>query len=166
VKDVPMKLGKEELKDYAALEERYLLSKKTHEITVFTEGMLCLDKTLMGVIEVDPKEILVDGIRKELVNKVSEMFHNTFKFSRQGSFEELDSKLNSLMNKFAGLKKAFEYIQDFLNIFGEKIWREEISRIITVNVERESATLIYKKFSFEEEDNDLIQIPYYEPDDE
>ena len=35
-------------------------------MSVFTEGMLVLDKVLMGVTEIEPKEILVDGIRKEL----------------------------------------------------------------------------------------------------
>jgi hypothetical protein len=28
--------------------------------------MLVLDKVLMGVIEIEPKEILIDGLRKEL----------------------------------------------------------------------------------------------------
>jgi hypothetical protein len=37
--------------------------------------MLVLDKVLMGVIEIDPKEILVDGIRKELGRTLAEMLH-------------------------------------------------------------------------------------------
>ena len=53
-------------KEFALYEERYQLAKRTHEISILTEGMLCLDKTMMGLIELDPKEILVDGIRKEL----------------------------------------------------------------------------------------------------
>jgi hypothetical protein len=32
----------------------------------------------MGVIKVDPKEILIDGIRKELVRTVAYMLHNIF----------------------------------------------------------------------------------------
>jgi WASH complex subunit strumpellin len=43
-----------------------MLAKLTHEISVCTEGMLVLDKVLMGVIEIEPKEILIDGLRKEL----------------------------------------------------------------------------------------------------
>jgi len=42
------------------------LAKLTHEVSVFTEGMLVLDKVLMGVTEIEPKEILIDGLRKEL----------------------------------------------------------------------------------------------------
>jgi hypothetical protein len=30
---------------------------------------------MMGIIELDPKEILVDGLRKELCRKLSTMLH-------------------------------------------------------------------------------------------
>jgi WASH complex subunit strumpellin len=39
-------------------------------VSVFTEGVLAMEKTLMGIIEVDPKKLLQDGIRKELVRQV------------------------------------------------------------------------------------------------
>ncbi len=40
------------------------------QVSVFTEGVLAMEKTLMGIIEVDPKKLLQDGIRKELVRQV------------------------------------------------------------------------------------------------
>jgi len=49
-------------------------------VVLFTEGMLVLDKVLMGVIEIDPKEILVDGLRKELSKKLAGMLHEGFIF--------------------------------------------------------------------------------------
>ena len=76
------KMLKELLKDYACPEERYQLAKRTHEITLLTEGMLVLDKTLMGIIEIDPKEILVDGIRKELGKTLAKMLHEGFIFTK------------------------------------------------------------------------------------
>jgi WASH complex subunit strumpellin len=66
VKETETKILKETMKDIAYFDDRYILAKCTHEVSMLTEGMLVLDKTLMGVIEIDPKEILVDGIRKEL----------------------------------------------------------------------------------------------------
>ena len=66
VKEIPLKLQKVHLKEYAQFDERFELAKLTHEITIFTEGMLTMDKCLMGVIEVDPKRLLVQGIRREL----------------------------------------------------------------------------------------------------
>lgn len=61
-------------------ETRFELAKKTHEITLLTEGMLKLDKTLMGVIELDPKKVLVVGLRNELCRKLAEILHQEFIF--------------------------------------------------------------------------------------
>lgn len=44
--------------------------------------MLVLDRTMMGIIELDPKEILVDGLRKELCRKLATMLHNEFVFTQ------------------------------------------------------------------------------------
>ena len=38
---------------------------------MLTEGVLKMQTTLLGVIKVDPKELLHDGIRRELVRQVS-----------------------------------------------------------------------------------------------
>ena len=47
---------------------------------MFTEGMLVLDKVLMSVTEIEPKEILIDGLRKELCKKMANMLHQEFIF--------------------------------------------------------------------------------------
>jgi hypothetical protein len=47
---------------------------------MFTEGMLVLDKVLMGVTEIEPKEILIDGLRKELCLKIAKLLHEEFIF--------------------------------------------------------------------------------------
>ena len=46
-------------------------AKLTHEISVFTDSILNMDSYLIGVIEVYPKEILEEGIRKELIKLIS-----------------------------------------------------------------------------------------------
>jgi WASH complex subunit strumpellin len=81
IQEVESKILKEKLRDFACFDQRYVLAKRTHEISQLTEGMLVLDKTLMGIIEIDPKEILVDGIRKELGRKLATMLHEGFIFS-------------------------------------------------------------------------------------
>jgi WASH complex subunit strumpellin len=45
-----------------------------------------------------------------------------------------------------GLKRSIEYIQDFLNVQGEKLWREELARIIELAVEKEATRLVNKKY--------------------
>ena len=61
------------------------MAERTHKITMFTEGMLVLDKVLMGVIEIEPKEILIDGLRKELCKKMAKMLHEEFIFKADQS---------------------------------------------------------------------------------
>ena len=40
IKDLPVKLSKDDLKDYTAYEYRFELAKLTHKISVYTEGIL------------------------------------------------------------------------------------------------------------------------------
>lgn len=49
---------------FAQLDHRYELARMTHAISVFTEGILAMETTLVGIIHVDPKQLLEDGIRK------------------------------------------------------------------------------------------------------
>ena len=76
IKEFEVKVSKEFLKENILEKARYELAKKTHEITLLTESMLKLDKTLMGVIELDPKKVLVIGLRNELCRKLAEILHN------------------------------------------------------------------------------------------
>ena len=81
IKDFEVKVSKEFLKENTMHQARFELAKKTHEITLLTEGMLKLDKTLMGVIELDPKKVLVVGLRNELCRKLAEILHEQFIFT-------------------------------------------------------------------------------------
>lgn len=43
---------------------------------------------------------------------------------------ELIPKLESLGEVMDGHKRSFEYIQDYIHIYGLKIWQEELTRVI------------------------------------
>jgi WASH complex subunit strumpellin len=77
----------------------FKVAKLTHAISVFTEGMLMMKTTLVGIIkfaypvhhyclslnldsiQIDPKQLLEDGIRKELVKQVARALHNGLVFN-------------------------------------------------------------------------------------
>jgi WASH complex subunit strumpellin len=145
IKEVPTRIEKDKLKEYAQLDERFLVAKQTYSISVFTEGVLMMQKTLVGVIELDPKQLLEDGIRKELVKNISESLHCSLTFNPKAKQSELDVKLTALAKITDGYKRSFEYIQDYLNIYGLKIWQEEMLRIINYNVERECNSFLRTK---------------------
>ena len=71
LRGLPIKMATAKIRDYAQLDHRYLLARATHQISVFTEGILAMESTLLGVIQVDPRQILEDGIRKELVRQIT-----------------------------------------------------------------------------------------------
>ena len=39
---------------------------------------------------------------------------------------ELSPKLHALAEQMSGFRRSFEYIQDYVNIYGLKIWQEEV----------------------------------------
>ena len=44
-----------------------------------------------------------------------------------------------------GFRRSFEYVQDYVGVYGLKIWQEEVSRIINYNVEQESNSFLKHK---------------------
>ncbi|CAB4023119.1 WASH complex subunit strumpellin, partial [Paramuricea clavata] len=167
MKEVPTRLEKEKLREYAQLDERYMVARLTHSISVFTEGILMMKTTLVGIIKVDPKQLLEDGIRKELVRQVAGALHQGLIFNPKIR-TELRPRLKDLGNRMDAFKRSFEYIQDYVNIYGLKIWQEEVSRIINYNVEQECnsflRTKVYDWQSIYQ--STTIPIPIFPPVDE
>ena len=60
---------------------------------------------------------------------------------------ELVPKLEVIGAQMDGFRRSFEYIQDYVNIYGLKIWQEEMSRIINYNVEQECNSFLRTKVS-------------------
>lgn len=54
-------------------------------------------------------------------------------------------KLEALGDRMDGFRVSFEYIQDYVNIYGLKIWQEEVSRIINYKVEQECNSFLRTK---------------------
>uniref|UniRef100_A0AAZ3NWU0 WASH complex subunit 5 n=1 Tax=Oncorhynchus tshawytscha TaxID=74940 RepID=A0AAZ3NWU0_ONCTS len=118
IMEVPTRLDKDKLKDYAQLGARY---------------------------EVDPKQLLEDGIRKELVRRVAYALHKGLIFNPKAKTSELMPKLKEMAATMDGFYRSFEYIQDYVSIYGLKIWQEEVSRIINYNVEQECNSFLRTK---------------------
>ena len=149
IRELPSRIKKEEVKEYAALEERKTLANHTQQISVFTQGVMAMEKTLLGMIEVDPKQLLEDGVRRELTIKLGKVLNDTLIF-RKETLEEFTSKLVELGNQLTNLRRSFEYVQDFIGIYGLKLWQEEMTRIIGYNVDLESSAFFPLKRSLEE----------------
>ena len=135
-KEIPTKLPKDKLKDYAQLDERLQMAKLTYAVSVFTKGVLSLRSVPLGVLRVDSHRLLEDGIRQELVKKVTLALDNGLVFEPKSKMSLLQ-KLDNLAAIMDGYRKSFQYIQDYININSLKIWHEEITYIINNAVEEE-----------------------------
>lgn len=168
IKEVPTRLEKDKMKEFAQLDERYEVAKLTHAISVFTEGILMMKTTLVGIIKIDPKQLLEDGIRKELVQQVALALHRGLMFNPKAKMSELMPRLESLGETMDGFRRSFEYIQDYVNIYGLKIWQEEVSRIINYNVEQECNSFLRTKILDWQSvyQSTAIPIPRFSPVDE
>lgn len=88
------------------------MSKLTYEVSIFTEGILLMQKTLLGVIQIDPREILEQGLRRELVRLMSYALHeHTYNISNITRTEEIHSKYSYLAIVLDGMKRSIEYLQ-------------------------------------------------------
>ena len=147
LKELPQKIEKDAIAEYAQAEDRYTLAKNTHRISVFTEGILAMDATMLGVIEVKPRQLLEDGIRRELVKKITEALHQYLQFdsSGRGARSELEPRLQRLQKTLDGYRRSFEYIQDYVSLHGLQIWQEEFSRVVNFHVEQECNQFLKKQ---------------------
>jgi WASH complex subunit strumpellin len=164
LKEVPTLLDKEKLKEFAQLDQRYEIARLTSNVALYTEGILQMKSAEIGCVTVDSKQLLEDGIRKELVIQIVAALHNQLQFSGRSNVE-LMQRLERLGEQIDGFRRSFEYIQDYVNIYGLKIWQEEFSRIISFHVEQECNTFAKKKvFEYESiYQSKNIPIPVYPP---
>jgi WASH complex subunit strumpellin len=153
---LPSKVQGDKLGAYAQLGERYKLSMMAHEISIFADGVLSMDTSIIGGIEINPRKLLNEGLRKEMVQHVSELMNTLIQFDfATDSSETVASmtkhqaatmrSLASLSRRLEGFQSALECIEDYVSIHGLKMWHEEFSRIINYNVEQEVNKYLLKK---------------------
>ncbi len=158
--ELPPRIEKERVVEVAAWPARFELSSLTNDVAVFTQGMLSMDKTLFGIIQVDPKNLLEDGIRKELVRNITSAMDSILVFPT-GRIEAFENVLEELAKVLLGYKRSFEYVSDYITVYGLKIWQEEFSRIINFFVEQECAVYLHQEIYYWQSQfwNDHIPIP-------
>lgn len=167
IKPVPTRLDKDKMRDFAQLQERYQMAELSHGVAVLAEGVAMMETTLVGVVQVDPRRLLEDGVRRELVSLVAKILHEGLTFNTKVKESELYKRLALVGQQMTGFCTSFEFIQDYISMYGLKIWQEEMSRIVNYNVEQECNQLLKKKISDHESvyQSTAIPIPKFQPTD-
>lgn len=167
LQECPSKLQREEWKKWSQLETREQLSAYTANIARYAAGLLAMEETTVGLVRVNPHQLLEDGIRKELVEHITRELHSGIWFdkAKPSTVEQLDSELAHLGARLKGVRNSFEYIQDFVNVHGLRIWMEEFQRIVRFTLQMECNAFWPKKTypwssPFQ---SASIAIPYFPP---
>ena len=140
VLELPSRLEKAQLKDHAQLDERFALAEATHSVAVFTQGVLAMQRTFCGVLELDPRRLLEQGLCTQVCAHVAAALHEELVFTvlqpglvttavRQVSLEEYHHRLGACAARMDALRESFEYIQDFVNVSGLRVWNRELGRV-------------------------------------
>ena len=116
LRSLPTRLEKDKLKDFAQLDQRYEIAAATNRIAAFSKGLLAMDTTFVGIIELKPRDLLEDGIRKELVKRICGALHQYLQFGTArkpgaASPEEFRGQLLQLGSILEGIRGNLEYIQ-------------------------------------------------------
>lgn len=149
LKPLPNKIERNKMKEYAQLEDRANLAALTKEISILTTGVLAMKTTLMGVITVDPKEMLEEGIRKQLVQKIIRVLYYCLmpekKKDEPMTLQKFNQIIDNVGKALEGIQQSFEYMGDYVNLDGLRIWHHEYNRIMCFLVEQESNRFLKKK---------------------
>ena len=163
---IPNRVEAKNLKNYSQLESKFELSKLTHQVSVFTEGISVMEKTLLGIIQVEPRLILQQGLRRELVRQLAKAMHHTIYFNDSAHINKnnITTKLSQLATILDGLKRSIEHVQDYIGIPGLKMFQEEMSRVINFNTEQETNRYLKKKIlgGTSRYQNKIIPIPIFD----
>lgn len=149
LRQFPPKFNKNDLKEYAQYEERQVMAKLTNQIAVFTESILSVESYQLGIAEVNPKELLDQGIRKELMRLLHKKLDAALLFQK-ATLDDFLKRLTKLAEDLGAFKVSVEYIQDFINAFGIKMFLEEFDRLINAYIDMEVHALQTNKLAIEE----------------
>lgn len=72
------------------------IAKLTESVSTFTEGILAMKTTLVGIVRLDPKRLLEEGIRRELVRRMAVAMHVCLSFNTKAKNSDLAHKLTGL----------------------------------------------------------------------
>ena len=142
-----LSFDKGELPNLAQFDLRIEIAKYNHEISLFAKSVLDMESYLLGVIEVNPREILEAGIKKELIRLLATMLESSLVKDTPSSQGFL-TKISLLSVKLNSFKLSLEYVQDFVHIYGLKMFYEAFEKLIYCYVDMEKAALVVEDVGF------------------
>lgn len=137
IKSMPGEIDQEDLRDYALFEKRAKIAGCIGEIAVYMNGVMNMDKYMIGNFQVVPMKILEEGLRCELLSNISSELDRSLRFANCQSFKEVEAQLTKTGQNLDSLKCSVEYIQDLVCVYGLKIWYDEYNKLVSTYIDVE-----------------------------
>lgn len=147
----PAKIRVEDLAACAQVDVRRALSRCAYDVARYSDGVLDMEKTMLGVAEIAPRDVLENGIRRELVRRVSAICHEMLPFRPSATtqtIEVFETSLLALARALSGMRRAFEYLQDYMAVSGLRLWQSEFSRFIGYCCDMDANAFVKKKIYY------------------
>jgi WASH complex subunit strumpellin len=96
---------------------------------------------MIGGMEINPRNLLDEGLRKELVRQLSAALHFNLQFRMKAKLGLKDHQevcvrvFNNLERNIDGFRRALSWLQDYLRIDGMAFFSDEITRVVIANIE-------------------------------
>ncbi|CAD5206799.1 unnamed protein product [Bursaphelenchus okinawaensis] len=134
-------IEKANIKAVFQTEQRRKLAEKTCKISKLSLGIsnMCLNK--LGPVKIKPEDMLYDGLRKELRQKLQSMMKAVVPSS---SFFTVIKQQREEISK---LRKAFLFVCQQIGINGVQVWQTEIAQITVESLNSAFAKLGSEKLS-------------------
>ena len=154
LRELPTRLEKTALAAEAQLEARFELARATHAVSEFTQGVFAMEKTFVGVLELQPRRLLGRGVRRALGAHIVHILREGLgapspqlpastarnwlgvgvgggsapTLPRPQTHAQLSAMLGGVSERLAALRRSFEATQEFVNCVQGSAWGRELGR--------------------------------------
>eukprot|EP00850_Spirogloea_muscicola_P011249 SM000069S20686 [mRNA] locus=s69:228445:234772:+ [translate_table: standard] len=127
---LPMRVEKGQLAKVAQADNRYHLSRATHQVSLLTQGILEMEQRFMGVIKLDPKRLVEEGLQQRMRGHAAGILQAAVATQDRLGKEALDVTLRSLALKLGAMQQTFACLQDVMHVDGVGAWRRAVASCI------------------------------------
>ncbi|VDO60737.1 unnamed protein product [Heligmosomoides polygyrus] len=117
-------LDKNAARDMADFDENFRLAEATYTISNLSLGVSRMALKKVGVVSINPKELLEEGIRRELALELPTLLTT---LEKNSSLEDVLKNLSEGLNLF---HRGFIYMCEHVDINGHEMWRDEVDAVL------------------------------------
>ena len=145
-KSLPSRISLVELQSYAEKCEKASseVGILTQRIALLMRGIRETDVALLGAVLVDPRAVLLDGLRREAARRIESLLASLC-WPSASSRQDAEAPLQQMAAQAFKLRRSFEHVQDYLGVSAQQLWRQEFGRVVRYLLHMEEHLLLRRR---------------------